>query len=285
MSDPLDESFLDQYTDPQSVPSQAPIDKPRPARQGLPSGFRMRHDAHYVDELESRRRPSDNPTPALAFPTSVPVTFALRDMSQELEGVASCFNLLSARARPLRERMGLSLARVGVERNLRAFQALRVLLEDPPPEPRPISLNAVVEHTVQSFSEELRLTASSVSLDLAEPAIRVNADARMLSLALQACVGTLVSLVEASNVEGGIHVATRMADGLASIELRQDAYRFSADQFSRLADLEWSERPGGIPAGTSLAAAARIAQAHGGTLDARRTDAGGCLLVLTIRSV
>ena len=108
----------------------------------------MRHDAHYVNELESRRRPPEVTAPALVFPTSVPVTFALRDMSQELEGVASCFNLVSTKSRPLRERMGLSLARVGVARNLRTFQALRVLLEDPPPEPRLMSLNAMVEHTV-----------------------------------------------------------------------------------------------------------------------------------------
>ncbi|RPI53978.1 MAG: hypothetical protein EHM55_12155, partial [Acidobacteria bacterium] len=194
----------------------------------------MRHDAHYVDELESRRRPSDSTAPALAFPTSIPVTFALRDMSQELEGVASCFNLVSTRGRGLRERMGLSLARVGVDRNMRAFQALRVLLEDPPPEPRPISLNALVEHTVQGFGEELRLTGSTVSLDLGESVIRLNADARMLSLALQACVGTLVSLVEAANAEGGIHITARVTDGLAWIEMRQDAYRLSADQFSRL---------------------------------------------------
>ena len=78
-------------------------------------------------------------------------------------------------------------------------------------------------------------------------------------------------------------VTTRVADGLAAIEMRQDAYRLSADQFSRLADLEWSERPGGIPAGTALAAAARIAQAHGGSLDARRTDGGGCVLILTAK--
>jgi hypothetical protein len=279
----MDESFVDQYIESQAPASPAPIEKPRPSRQGLPSGFRMRHDAHYVDELESRRRPSDAAAPTLAFPTSVPVTFALRDMSQELEGVASCFNLVPTRGRPLRERMGLSLARVGVERNLRAFQALRVLLEDPPPEPRLMSLNAIVEHTVHGFTEELRLTGSHVSLDLSESPIRLNADARMLSLALQACVGTLVSLVEASNVESGIHIATRMNDGTAVVEMRQDAYRLSMDQFSRLADLEWSDRPGGIPAGTALAAAARIAQAHGGALDARRTESGGCVLILTVR--
>lgn len=282
MSDPLDESFVDQYIESQST-TAATLDKPRTVRQGLPSGFRMRHDAHYVDELESRRRPSDVAPPTLAFPTSVPVTFALRDMSQELEGVASCFNLVPARGRPLRERMGLSLARVGVERNLRAFRALRVLLEDPPPEPRLISLNAIVEHTVQGFEDEMRLTGTTVSLDLAETPIRLNADARMLSLALQACLGMLVSLVESSDAEAGIHITSRTSEKLAFVEMRQDAFRLSADQFSRLADLEWSERPGGIPAGTALAAAARIAQAHGGTLDARRTEAGGCVLILTVK--
>ena len=283
MSDPMDE-LLDQYLDPQTPSSPASIDKSRSIRQGLPTGFRMRHDAHYVDELESRRRPPDAAAPALAFPTSIPVTFALRDMSQELEGVASCFNLVVARSRSLRERMGLSLARVGVERNMRAFQALRVLLEDPPPEPRPVTLNTIVEHTVAGFDEELRLTSARVSLDLSEAVIRLSADARMLSLALQACVGMLVSMVEASNAEGSINITTRAVDGMAAVEMRQDAYRLTADQFARLADLEWSERPGGIPAGIALAAAARIAQAHGGVLDARRTEGGGCTFVFTARA-
>jgi hypothetical protein len=247
MSDPADESFLDQYLEPASSPSSS-LDKSRPVRQGLPSGYRMRHDAHYVDELETRRGaspPAAGPAghPALAFPTSIPVTFALRDMSQELEGVASCFNLVGTAARPLRERMGLSLARVGVERNMRAFQAIRLLLEDPPPEPAAASLTSLVEQTINSFDEELHLTGLRISLNVPDAVIRV-----------------------------------------ASCEMRQDAYRLSADQFSRLTDLEWSERPGGIPAGIGLAAAARIAQAHGGGLDARRTEAGGCVLVLTIRA-
>ena len=282
MSDPVDESFLDQYLEPASSQPSS-LDKARPVRQGLPSGYRMRHDAHYVDELESRRRPAEANPPALAFPTSIPVTFALRDMSQDLEGVASCFALVAAKARPLRERMGLSLARVGVERNMRAFQALRLLLEDPPPEPAPTSLTAILDQAIKGFDEELRLTGMRISLDAPETAMRVEADARMLSLAIQACIGTLVSLVEASTLAERIHISVRIADGLASCEMRQDAYRLSADQFSRLTDLEWSERPGGIPAGIGLAAAARIAQAHGGGLDARRTDAGGCVLTLTIR--
>ena len=272
MSDSSDETFLDQY-----------VEQPRSVRQGLPPGFRMRHDAHYVDDLESRRRPVEPAPPGLAFPTSIPVTFALRDMSQELEGVASCFNLVDRRARPLRERMGLSLARVGVQRNMRAFQALRVLLEDPAPELTHLSLNSVVEQTVLSFDEELRIIDSRASLDLYEGPVRAHADARMLLIAVQGCLGTLASMIEASGQGGPIHIATRMGEGTACCELRQDSYRMAAEPFGRLADLEWCERPGGIPAGISLAAAARIAQAHGGALDAHRTEAGGCTLSLSLK--
>ena len=51
----------------------------------------------------------------------------------------------------------------------------------------------------------------------------------MLSLALQACIGTLVSLVEASNAEGGIHISARVTESSAVVEMRQDAYRLSSD--------------------------------------------------------
>jgi hypothetical protein len=273
MSDPADEAFVDHY-----------LEKPRPLRQGLPAAYRMRADAHYVDELESRRRPPESAPPALAFPTSIPVTFALRDMSQELEGVASCFNLVVGKARPLRERLGLSLARVGVQRNMRAFQALRALLEDPSPELCDVSLNTVVEQTVTGFDEELRVIESRVALDLQDGPIRVSADARLLSIAVQGCVGMLVAMIEASGQSAAVHVATRLSDGIPCCEFRQDTYRMTTDQFARLVDLEWSERPGGIPAGIALAAAARVAQSHGGAVDARRTESGGCTLTLSLRA-
>src|SRR5689334_15561420 len=107
-----------------------PPAKQRSARQGLPAEYRMRHDAHYVEELATRPKesPQEGSSPAPAEPISMPA--ALRDLCKEFEGLASCFNLLEQGARPLRERLGLSLAKIGVQRSIRYAQQLRILLED-----------------------------------------------------------------------------------------------------------------------------------------------------------
>ena len=283
MSDPVDESFLDQYLEPASSQPSS-LDKPRPVRQGLPSGYRMRHDAHYVDELESRRRPTEANGPALAFPTSIPVTFALRDMSQELEGVASCFNLVAAKAARCasawvcRSRASASSATCGRFRRCACCSRIRH------PSPRHI---ADRHHRAddRSFEEELRLTGMRISLDAPETAnSRHGGRAHAVAGAAGVRRHARVSGRSVECRRPSFTSRRGSSDGIASCEMRQDAYRLSADQFSRLTDLEWSERPGGIPAGIGLAAAARIAQAHGGGLDARRTEAGGCVLILTIRA-
>ena len=113
--------------------TQATQPRPRPVRQGLPADYRMRHDAHYVEELGAR----DGETPPGAAPLPpVSMPAALRDLCQEFEGLASCFNLLEQGARPLRERLGLTLAKIGVQRSIRYAQQLRILLEDPRPHQR-----------------------------------------------------------------------------------------------------------------------------------------------------
>jgi hypothetical protein len=286
--EPRTSDFLDQYLE--SAPA-ADIEKPRHARQGLPSAYRMRHDAHYVDELEARRRPADpSPTasgrsvaePSLIFPTSIPVTFALRDISDELDGVASCFNLIGAKARPLRERLGLTMARVGIQRSSRAFQALRVLLEDPAPDLEPVAVGTVIAQAVASLDDEIYLTGATARLRLGESPSHVRADARLLSLALLTCAGALIAFIEASGRGGALEASVSSVAGFVCCEMHQDACRVAPEQLARLTDLEWTDRPGGMPAGIGLAAAARIAQAHGGQLEARRRDSGGIALSLRL---
>jgi hypothetical protein len=159
--------------------------KPRALRQGLPSEYQMRHDAHYV---------------------TVQTSAALRDICQEFEGLASCFNLLDQGARPLRERLGLALARIGVQRGVRYAQQLRVLLEDPHPLRRDLRFDELIRDGFTDLKEELRLTESTLVLDLPGVPLPVRGDGGLLRTAVRACAGAAISLIAGRHSRLGVRV-------------------------------------------------------------------------------
>ena len=199
MSDPVDESFLDQYLEPPSSQSSS-LDKPRPVRQGLPSGYRMRHDAHYVDELESRRRPSEagwtgarvshEHSRDLRAARHVAGTrrggLVLQPGRGESAPVARAYGSVARARRGRSEHAGIS----GAAHAARGSAAR--------------ARTGIAHRHPRADDQELRRRAAAHGhahfARRPETAIQVTADARMLSLAVQACVGTLVSLVEASNL-------------------------------------------------------------------------------------
>ena len=79
MSDPSASSSSDHDFNELIEDLATPPVKPRSVRQGLPAEYRMRHDAHYVDELAGR--PKDSPpdrAPAPPDPISLPAAFGCR---------------------------------------------------------------------------------------------------------------------------------------------------------------------------------------------------------------
>ena len=54
----FDETVFDRAARAVEPPDDDPEGEEAPAREGLPSSYRMRHDAHYVEELVSRNRAS-----------------------------------------------------------------------------------------------------------------------------------------------------------------------------------------------------------------------------------
>jgi hypothetical protein len=251
-----------------------PVPPPRPARplrQGLPPEYRMRHDAHYVEELGARQK--ESPAERVAAPVTAPAPHpvsmpaALRDLCQEFEGLASCFNLLEAGARPLRERLGLSLARIGVQRSIRYAQQLRILLEDPRPFQRELRMDEAIRHAFDEVKEELRLTEATLALDLPSAPLVVSADAPMLQTALRACAGAAIALIEQGGRPAELQVSAFRADEAVHCEFRQDAYAMDPVP-SRAVSV-------------ALSAARRIAELHGGTLESRGTSAGGTALRLS----
>lgn len=251
-------------TPPAPEPALPPAPRSRTARQGLPSEYRMRHDAHYVDELATSVADAP-PVPVVPPPLSMPA--ALRDLCQEFEGLASCFNLLEQTARPLRERLGLSLAKIGVQRSIRYAQHLRVLLEDPRPLQRELRLDEAVRHAFEDFKEELRLTEATLALDLPSSPLVVPADPSLLHTALRACAGATIALIELGGKPAELQVSAFKADEVVHCEFRQDSYAMEG------------EPPRAVS--VALNAARRIAQLHGGKLEARPTTAGGSALLLS----
>jgi hypothetical protein len=260
---------------------KTPPPKSRNARQGLPTEYRMRHDAHYVEELATHA--NDTPSEAATAAETLPMPAALRDLCQEFEGLASCFNLIEHSARPLRERLGLSLAKIGVQRSIRYAQHLRILLEEPHPLLRELRLDEEIRHAFDDLTEELRLTESMLSIDVAASPLPIRADISLLRTALRACAGAGIALIERGGVAATLHVSVFTAGDLVHCEFRQDAYEMESQEIASLFRLQSSDRAPGRAIAVALHAARRIAQLHGGQLQAKRTGSGGCALLFSFQ--
>ncbi|MCM3879279.1 MAG: hypothetical protein ND807_04135 [Vicinamibacterales bacterium] len=283
MSESLDPSVSDEL--PQDnfnelLDSIATPAKPRPVRQGLPSEYRMRHDSHYVEDLGARTSPS-RPEHA-STGSNIPTAAALRDLCQEFEGLASCFNLIPQTARPLRERLGVALAKIGVQRGIRYAQYLRLLLEDQHVSRRDVRLDEVIRQTVADFKDELRLTESNLVMDVPDVPLVVQGDLGLLQTGVRASIGAAVALVELGGAASDLHVSAFASGDALHCEFRQDAHAVDSHQLTRMFDMESSDRPGGRTLAVALSAARRVAQLHGGFFDARPASSGGCTFVFSL---
>jgi signal transduction histidine kinase len=259
---------------------KTPAVKAKAVRQGLPSQYRMRHDAHYVEELATRNGEAAAELPVAPETISMPA--ALRDLCQEFEGLASCFNLIEHGARPLRERIGLSLAKIGVQRSIRYAQQLRNLLEDPHPSYREVRLDEEIRQAFEDLKDELRLTESALVMDIPVSPLLLRADAALARIAIRACASTAISLIEMGGAAAELHVSAFAAADMVHCEFRQDAYEMDPEQIADLFHISSSGRAAhGRAVAVALQAAKRIAQLHGGQLHAKRTDLGGSLFLLS----
>lgn len=266
-----------------------------PTREGLPPDYKMRN-AHYVDELEARaRRLADEEQRAqippisdapLGPPPRLVVALGLNELTRGLDGLVSCFNLLSTQTRPLRERLGLQLARVEARRAGRVSQSLRVLLDEPLLTRRAVNVAELLQRVLDDMRDELRLARIELSVDLAGGNHDVWADGSLLGVALSGIVGSLVAMpesvggvpsvaaaLESLEVPTSLRATIVNGDGLITVRLLAEGMVI-ASSVGRLFDIEWLDRPGGIAAGAALVAARRIAQLHGGRLEATHEQAG-----------
>jgi len=109
-------------------------------------------------------------------------------------------------------------------------------------------------------------------------------DERLLTVALGAAVTALRGISDARGARGpvAVRIAPRQETATRVVEVAQGALRLSGEASRRFFDRGWSAHPAGAAGAMLLAAAQRIADAHGGSLTVEASATGGCRLLLQI---
>jgi hypothetical protein len=259
------------------------IDEPAPQREGLPPGFRMRHDAHYVEELVSRSQAGRVLETEATLPA--PAAKAYAEVGENLDAIGACLLLFRDTARPARERIALDLIEAEVSRAAWLVQALFVLDEDPPVANGSVALDALVQQLARALTPGRYHAGATLEIEVSGPGLRARGDEPLLTVAVAGIVMALQATAE--RVETAVvRIRVREEAGdRVRVEATQEALRMPASWRARFLDPQWTDRPGGRRIAVALAAAHRIAELHRGTLTMERAEHGGCRLVLSLPRV
>lgn len=280
-------------TPPNEDAAPEPEDRP-PQREGLPAGFRMRHDAHYVDELMSGGRPrhvvaigtgeaeTARRSTVQGRAAAAPAPKAYAEVVESLEAIGTCLQLFGRTTRPPAERMALDLIEAETARAAWLVQALSILDDEPPVANTPVDLDAVLRHVARVMAAARPRQGVSVEIQTGQSGLLVRGDTSLLTLAVAAITAAVQSA--ADHADGAV-VRVTIADdaaGRVRIEAAQDAVRIPASWRAHFLDADWAERPGGRRMAILLSAARRVAELHRGAVTMGGADHGGCCLVLSL---
>jgi light-regulated signal transduction histidine kinase (bacteriophytochrome) len=259
------------------------FDARKPAeREGLPPSYRMRADAHYVDQLTARV-PETSRTSA-----STPQQRA-RDAETTAQTIAAittiqaAANLASEDGSPLVRRVALDLIRAAAWRAAWQVRAAAVVDQTHRWQFRSRHVGAVLSRVRDGFAADGRLRGVDITMQIADRNAMLDLDEEALVAAVAGAVVATAGVME--GIESPrVGVTARPADdGDLIIEVSQDAVAVDPADAERFFDASRPERLGGRLAAIGAAAVRVVAQRHAGEA-AFVSDAGrGSTLRLTLR--
>lgn len=238
------------------------------------------------DEAAERMREASNVSPAARAPvapvTREPELHAGDEIARALATAGGLADLMAGTLAELTRGAIGSLLRAEIWRAAHLLSASRAVREELPVTRGAVTVSALVDKVVQGFAPERRMRhvdlAASVDLP---PGHIVVADERLLSTALTGGVIAMLALVEGLPSSKIAISATISSARLLTLAIAQDHVRPFDTWVERAFDLEWRERPGGVPATVAMAAMQQAARAHGGEATAA-LSARGARLALVI---
>jgi signal transduction histidine kinase len=295
LDDDVDADDLDRDDDDGAAAATA---ERAPVREGLPPTYRMRHEPHYVEALVAAPvaaaapapppsapiDPAVGPQPDLAAAPADGLAEVIAALATSIEAIEASLRDVPLRGRPLRERVAIDLARAEAARARWVTDAAAVLRVDPLPSLDEVDLVAVCSAVAAAFAPEYRLAGGAPSTTLPATPVQVFGDQRLLTTAVGSILTAVRALVEDRGDAGRVSVglAPRVDTSTRAIDIAQTAVRVPVSAHARFFDPTWSAHPAGATGAVLLAAARRIAEAHGGALDLTALDGGGCCFSLSV---
>ena len=264
---------------------------PKPEREGLPAGYRMRADPHYVELLStpaksdrgrgSDARVRDDQSAAMRIARDRRL---FDQLSEDISAIESASAMLGADPSPLARRVSLDLIKAQSARAawlLRAHSLSASADNDALPKTRP--LGAFLSQLRDRVSSECRLVGLSLHV-ASDDHTPVTIDDATFVVGLTGAVLALTGFAAAAGEGGTIRVQPVFADGqLQAIEIIDDAAPLPASALQRFFDASWTERPGGWLAAFGAATARLAAERLGGTASITALDRRGATIKFVVK--
>lgn len=279
---------------------------PSRGREGLPPSYRMRAEPHYVEALVDRSRAVESavaapapplvavaaPPPELAPPVTAAepqtaaasLTVAATALADAFDAIQAALRDVPLRGRPLRDRVAIELARAEATRGRWLADAAVVLQIEPLPALDEVDLLRLLGQVFEALGPENRLSGGAAAMPVPPGQCQVFGDERLLTTALGAMLAAVRALIEDRGDARKVSVTLgpRREAATRTIEVCQTAVRLPASAYPRFFDADWVDHPAGASGAMLLAAARKIARAHGGGLDVTPLEGGGSRLVLSV---
>lgn len=263
-------------------------DEPAPARQGLPAGFRMRHDRHYVDELMGVRVPSTtravphvSEPPAASAAASKDRTdqadrtlhTALAAVTQRLESVRQ--HAQAGRPSPAASSFDRAL-QVELDRASRLAHAALVIAGDLTLSRRDVKAGDVADRAMRAIAPLRRFGGVRFDASVEDASYRIAIDPIAATCAVAGALQAFSDLVDASrDLDDDAPLVQLRIKGVQPrpalmIEIVASGVSLSEDTLAAFFEPASACHPAGAEGALLLGAAARIARAHGGRADVER---------------
>jgi len=265
---------------PDLEPLQPTASEKKPEREGLPSGYRMRADAHYVDQLTSRRGErvySDHSrsVPAFDADATEPVQRDRRDIRERrsdrvLAHIAEEVSAIEAAAALWRSpgqsqrRLGADLLQIHTGRAAWLTGANTLLDGSVRGSATTKSIGALLMQVREGLATECRMAGVALHLEVdnwnAQGAVHESEFKLGVTGAVRSLLAALPD-VESASIR---LTATVADDALQVIEVSQDLVQIPAAS-GRFFDPSWTDRPGGWLAAFGASVARAFVQRDGGS--------------------